>query len=381
MARTAVARAMTRSFENGDLVFSVADDFDAPDIRRLLRENPLGGAFQITLERAENPLHDDFGLARSSAFIIARERASGEAVGLCERVTRDAWVDGAIRPLPYLGALRIAANHRRRIGVLRGGFAALRRLVERHDEAPFALTSITSDNLPARRLLTAGLPGLPLYHPVGDFSTFCMRPKRQRTAPEIFSGRPEDLAELASFLRVANANFQFAQVWSEDSLRSLAAWGLPPENFLLARRGGEIAGCLAVWDQTRYRQIVVRRYPTILSRMRPLANFFGPLAGMPHLPPTGAPLRQSTFSHLAVANDDPELFLALVAAGLDLAHRLDFLAAALGFASARAWREILLRRHRALEYRTSLFLAHWPEAAETVKSLQVGLPHPDLGLL
>lgn len=381
MAGRAVASGLTEPVAYRDPTFSVASRAEEPELRRLLRENPLGGRFEITLEREPDAFAGDFGLAISQVFVIAYDGKTREAVGVCERTVRDAYVDGEVRALPYLGALRVAPSHRRRIGVLRGGFEALRALAEGPGELPFALTSITSDNEIARRLLTAGVPGLPIYRPVGDFSTFALRPRRMRIAPDIAAATEADLPALAAFLQRSNAKFQFSSVWTKASLERLAALGLRPEHFLLARTQGRIRGCLALWDQRSVRQAVIRRYPALIGRMRPLINLAAPFVGLPKLPAPGAPFNQAAFSHLALDDDDTETFLALVAAGLDRARRRGFDAATIGFASSRPLREALMRRHRAIEYRTTLYLVHWAEAAARVAALRPVTPHPELGLL
>ena len=51
MAERALARGLIEAITHGDVTFSVAGPADEPDVRRLLRENPLGGRFEISLER------------------------------------------------------------------------------------------------------------------------------------------------------------------------------------------------------------------------------------------------------------------------------------------------------------------------------------------
>ena len=372
MARSAVARRLSAGVLALDgFTFALATAADEAEIRRLLRENPLGGGIEITLEREPNAFAADFGLSRNHAVILARE-ASGRVIGMCERVVGEAFVNGEARLLPYLGGLRIAASHRHRVAILRGGFQALRALAERPGEEPFALTSITADNTAARRLLTAGVPGLPRYQPVGAFSTFGVRPRRARTAEGIEPAGEADFPAVADFLQRQLGRFQFAPVWSVEKLRGL---GL---DILLARHRGELRGCLALWDQGAVKQAVVRRYPPLLGLARPVVNL---LAGLPRLPAPGTALRQADISHVAVEGDDAEIFLALLEAALDLSAQRGFGAAAVGLASAHPWRAALKRRYRTLEYRTELYLAHWPEAGDMVAAVERQLPFPELGLL
>lgn len=348
----------------GGVTFAVAGPADEADIRRLLRDNPLGGRYGISLER-----EPDAFAGHAGTYILARHH--GTAIGLCERVVHPVFLDGQVRLLPYLGALRVAPGHRHRLPVLRGGFAALRGL-EQPDDLPFALTAITADNTPARRLLTAGLPGLPLYQPLADYATLALRPRRGRVAADIATATAADLSELAGFLHRLGLGHPFAPVWTEDDLRRLGA-----ENLLISRGADGIRGCLAVWDQRAVRQVVVRRYPPLLGRLRPLANLAAPLLGLPRLPAPGMAIPQAVLSAVAVEKDDPAVLLALVAAALDQAARRGLAAVLFGCAAAHPWRAAVRRRYRALEYRTALFLVHWQEAV----AVPAGLPRPDLGLL
>jgi hypothetical protein len=381
MAGYAVARGLTDAVIHGYLTFAAATHADEPDVRRLLRENPTGGRYEITLEREPNAYATEFGLARSHVFIIARDRRTGHAIGLCERVVRDGYVDGIVRQLPYIGALRVAASHRHRIAVLRGGFEALSVIADRPGELPFAITAVASDNNAARRLLTASVAGLPDYSPVEEFSTFALRPVHRRTAKTILPARDADLGEAAAFLRQTNARFQFSQVWTEASLRGLRKFGFLPEHVLLARHQGRICGCISVWDQRAVRQVVVQRYPTGVEHLRPLINIASPFTGLPKFPAPGTPINQAMLSHMAVDDDDPDIFLALVSAALGQAKRRGFDAAMIGFATSRNLRKVLLRHHRTIEYRTTLYLAHWQAAAAQVASLQKTIAHPEIALL
>ena len=156
--------------------FALAGPDDEAEIRRMLRENPLGGGWRISLEREPNAFGGPHLPGERQQFVLARDTASGEVIGLCERLVRPAFVGGQECLLPYIGALRIAGRHRHRIAILRGGFAMLRS-VEREDECSFALTSIAADNSVAQRLLTAGIAGLPTYCPAGEYVTLMMRAK------------------------------------------------------------------------------------------------------------------------------------------------------------------------------------------------------------
>jgi hypothetical protein len=380
LARTTAQGGVSgRSLVAGNLRFAVADRADDADIRRLLRENALGGWIRLSLEREPDAFAADFGLSRSHAFIIARDRDSGEAVGICERSVRDAFVDGEVRRLPYLGSLRIAGAHRHRIRVLRGGFAAVRALLDAPSDLPFALTSITADNETARRMLGAGLPGLPAYQPAGEITTFAIRTSITAIPPAVEQATAADIPAIAVLLQRCYRRFQFAPVWHAADLGQLIArGGLRAEDFLIVRRGPGLRACLAVWDQGVAKQTVIRGYAPWLRRLRPLINLAAPLTSMPTLPPVGAPLRQVYLSHVAVEDDATDVFRSLLAAGLALARRRGFDLALTGFASEHPFAAEMKTRRASL-YRSLLHVVHWPDVP--TPSIPPRLPHPEIAVM
>jgi hypothetical protein len=361
---------------SGEIIFAPALPADEAEIRRLLRENPIGGAYPISLEREPHGFGGPDLAGESTCFILARETAEGRAIGLCERVVRRAYVDGEERLLPYLGALRIATSHRRRIAILKGGFAALRDHAERPDECRFALTSITTDNALARRVLTADLGGLPTYHPLNSYATLVVRTRRSGAGLGISLAHSEELPEIATFLDQQLRPRQLAPCWSAADLGRLAG-----VQFLVARQAGQIVGCISIWDQSTSRQAVVRGYPKIVRRLRPAINLAGPLLGTVQLPPVGTALSQAYLSHLAVRDDDARVMVALVKAALDVAARGGLAAAIIGMPASHVWRAHLNRQYRTFEYLTQLYLVHWPEDAETITLSSEAIAFPDVGLL
>jgi hypothetical protein len=369
-----------RSFESGGLTFTVAGRSDDADIRRLLRDNELGGWVRLSLERTPDAFSADFGLSRSHAFVIAREHSTGETVGICERSVRDAFVGGEVRRMPYLGALRVAHAYRHRIRVLKGGFEAVRTLLAEPEDVP-ALTSITAGNKAAQRVLCAGLPGMPIYRPCGELSTFALRTATRPMSGSVERATLDDLPAIAVLLQRVYRRHDFAPLWrTADLERLFAAGGLRVDDILIVRRGPGVTGCIAVWDQGATKQTVVRGYAAGLASIRPLLNLLSPLTAMPRMPPVGSPLRQVYLSHVAVEDNDEAVFRALLNAGLTLARERGFDMALTGFASAHPFADVV-QQYRALRYRSELHRVHWHNPAPA-SDIATGLvPHPEIAIM
>jgi len=147
------------------LEYGFATEADDAGLRALLRETPIGGASRLTFERDPS----FFASVRREGIrhytVCVRE--AGKIVAMASRTV---WPTG----VGYLHQLRIAPSRRHLTRqFLRAGFRMLR---ETHapDEAAFDVTTIVSDNTVARRVLEAGLPGLPIYRPVEKIVTMLL---------------------------------------------------------------------------------------------------------------------------------------------------------------------------------------------------------------
>ena len=383
----AIAASPARYTADG-LVFSVATTDDDRDIRELLHSNPIPGWVTLSYEREPDYFLGAGVEGDVHQSVLAREAATGRVVGLFSRSEQDAFINGVPARLGYLGQLRVAPAYRRRVRRLRQGFEACRRLLHDGGTVPFYLTSVVEANAPARRILTAGLPGLPTYRELCGFSTFVVRTSRRGhyrpkpNQPIIRHATPADFASLASLLRRNYRRYQCAPVWDETALRSpTRCRGLSAEDFLIAEVEGKPVGCAALWDQRAFKQHVVRAYDSRLPRWRGLLNVLTGVAGLPRLPAVGAVLSQMYLSHLAVDDDDPEVFVSLATVARHEAARRGAETLLVGMSENHPLRNRLRRRFRHLEYRSILYLVHWDDGQRAATALDGRPVHVELATL
>src|SRR5512145_1569572 len=142
--------------------FKVATNADDPDLRRMLKANPLPGEITVSLEREPNALAAGAISGDPHHTIIAHDRANGRPIGMGSRSVYSGYCNGVPCRIGYLSQLRVERPYRGRIRLLTDGYRLIRAL-RRADELPFDLTTIVADNRPARRVLGAGLRELPVY--------------------------------------------------------------------------------------------------------------------------------------------------------------------------------------------------------------------------
>lgn len=352
---------------------------DDPELRRLLRDNPMDGEIRVSLEREPNAFLAAAVEGEPHRTAVARDPSSNSIVGMGSRSVWNAFVNGEPVRLGYLSQLRVDHAFRGRKRLLVGGYSLLGSF-RSSDELPFDLTSIIADNEVARRLLGAGLPGLPSYREIEGFSTLVVpTTSRSRKVSGIERGTRERLPGIAACLERNRRRYQFAPRFSvEDLLSPERSRGLAPEDFFVALSGGEVVGCLALWDQSGFKQVVVRGYAPRLARWRPWLNRLPSLLGTPRLPEPGQILPHAYLSHGAVDEDDPEIFQALVEAAYAEARARGLVYVVIGLAARHPWLPWLKKRFRSREYASTLYTVHWEEGGE---ALDGRIPHVEVALL
>jgi hypothetical protein len=122
---------------------------------------------------------------------------------------------------------------------------------------------------------------------------------------------------------------------------------------------------MAAWNQSAYKQTVIRGYAPRLSRWRHGVNLVAPLLRAPYLPPVGTALNLTHLSHIAIDDDDPDVFAAMLRYTLALTDTWFARENGSYFVLGLCARHPLLRaipcRLRRHTYRTNLYTVDWPD--------------------
>ncbi|HEV2722803.1 MAG TPA: hypothetical protein VG323_22450 [Thermoanaerobaculia bacterium] len=253
--------------------FRIATPADDATVRALLRDTAMPSWADMAIER--EPSSYDWA-------VIAEE--NGDVIGTYIASVIPAHVDGRPQRLGYLGGLRVRPQHRRRIRHLRDGYASVPALAR--ERVPWWFTTIGADNDNARRLLEAGLRGLPQYHFRGEYITFALPASR---------GRRRNLWRHGADVALHNAlaaRFQCSPVLDDD----------------LVGRGGDFfvcdGGVAALWDQRAFKRVVARRYR--LPSLIPFYNAYARIARRIPLPREGGALDHAFIAFFAMESPSVE---------------------------------------------------------------------------
>jgi hypothetical protein len=356
---------------------------DDAAIRGLYRSQPMPGRISVAFER-----EPDFSLGcrvtgEDCQIVVARTLQDEEIAGVACRSARHLYLNGCEHRLGYLGQLRIDERFRGRWLVSRG-FGLLKQLHD-CDPLPAYLVSIVDGNHEATRVLVENRRKIfPTFHAVADFCTLAVSVRGYTPAlacdAKLSTADTRHLGELAEFLRTCGARRQFFPVWTEEKLRALTSLGLRIEDLRIARRNGEIAGVAGLWDQSSYKQTVVRGYSGWLKAAAPIYNLSAPWFGRAGLPRPGEKLRSAYAAFVCVANDDHAVFAALLRELHNLAHYRGFDYLLIGLDT----RDPLLpvaREYTHIAYPSRLYLAEWPDGGHFHEQLDHRPAYVDIATL
>ena len=344
------------------------------------------GSTSLSFEREPNYFNASAIEGPFHQTLVAREADMGEIIGVGNRSLRPMFVNGTVQEIGYMSQLRIHPKYGKGLYLARGLAQGFRLYHDLHadGQASLYLMSIIEDNLPARRLLTSGLPHYPQAQEYARMFTYAIYPMRRKDdlplprSLRLIRGSDKYAMGIVDCLNRNGARKQFAPYRTCDSLFIA---DLNPADFFLALGGEGVVGCLACWDQNAFKQTVVRGYSGGLARWRKLLNAFSRLGSWPYLPEPNTPLRHSYASHPAIDNDDPVVFAALLRALYNHTFEHGYSYFVIGLAESNPMRETV-KAYRPLTYISQLYLVTWDDGLDAIAKVdRQPIPALEIALL
>lgn len=363
--------------------FEMADANDDAALRRRMAEDVLDGKIAVTFRREPRYFAGTALQGNSAQVMKCVSRPDGRIVGLFTRAQLQAYVNGDPATLGYLCDLRADASVRGGT-LLARGYRQLRAL---HEAAPIDLyyTMILDGNETALSILTSGRASLPAYRPLGKVLTPALHLDRRRHYRfskdlQIVTATSTTIQSVIDFVNEQYRHKQFAPVYTRDDLGGGRFAGLQIDDVYVAVRGGRIVGCVACWDQSRVRQIVVERYNPALRLARPLYNVAANVLSRKALPRSGEKIPFFYLAWIAIEDDDRETFRALLEHVYEDRRRgpWHFMFAGLHERSPIAPE---LESFRHIASAGHLFAVHWPDGRAAFEALDQRVPHIEIGAL
>ena len=238
---------------------------DGKEILRILESSAAKGNIELIYTRRPDAYESYMKEAGQARVFISRD---GEhAVGTCAEVIREVYIGGRVCRAAYVCGLKKDAEYDGGIGF---GARFIRDL--QCDDIDFYFCSVVAENTDARRMFEKSRRLLEMKQTVG-YKTYILSPKIKVKAKKhsfTFRRATEDDKEiLIDFLNAeGKKKDMFPVIKSFDEFYNLGI-----EDFYLLLDGERIVATAALWNQTEYKQYVVKRYGRIMK----IARIFNPL--------------------------------------------------------------------------------------------------------
>ncbi len=252
---------------------------------------------------------------RQHTIIAARDRQSGNYVGMVVLSARDVYIRGALKNIAYVSELYIDPGHRNP-ALGRGMYYHFIQTIKNYDGL---LASAFASNRPLLDMIIARKNSPIAFSDIGTLYTHVFYPKVLPTPSPSSPIHIQPLhseAMLDAFLefwhhRKDDRDFIPAYAKSDILTESGQLRDLRLDDILIATKGDEIVGSIGLWDQSPTRTWFVDRYPIGLRLLRPLLNLVARWRGIPTLPNPGDEIPYLLVCLLRVKDDDPEVLWSL----------------------------------------------------------------------
>jgi len=206
--------------------------------------------------------------------------------------------------------------------------------------------------------------GFPEFRAIADFRTLAIGVHRSRKAIRgdisVAAVNADDLTDAVGFLNAYGPRRQFFSKWTEANLARLSSYGLSGGDIRVARRAGQMVGIAGLWDQSPYKQTVVRDYCGWMRIAAPLYNRAAPWLGRAKLPCPGEKLKGAYVSLISIADDDRNVFEVLLRELYNLAHCRGLSCILVGL-DARDPLLSVANEYAHVAYPSRLHLVEWPD--------------------
>lgn len=340
------------------------------EILRILESSAAKGRIELLYTRrpdAYDSYKKDYGEAR-----IFASSNGGRMVGTCAELIREVYIGGKPAKAAYICGLKKDADY---TGGVSFGVNFIRSL--QRDDIDIYYYSVIADNRKAAsmfekksRLISAT--------PLTEYTTFIISSKLKLKAANhdlmFRQASCQDTPQLIAFLNDEGKKKDFFPV-----ITSLSQFHhLTYKDFYLLIKNDRIVAAAALWNQTEYKQYVVKQYRGIMQQIR-ILNPLLSLLGYIKLPKENTPLVFPMLSFFLCQDDNETYYKTLLSHLLpEIRKKYDLFVIGLPknhFASS------LLHKLPNIHFDTKLYALSFPWSSRTDKKVDTQHLYPECGLL
>ena len=281
-----------------------ATEQDGPEMLDIIESCPSKGLFELLYTRRPNPYLSYMAESKDTDIYVIKGR-SGEIVlqGAC--TPHSVYINGQPKKLGYINGVRKHKDFSDKINWLEMINNAKTKI-----ECDYHYCSILQANTHAQKVFEKKRPIIPDLNYICDYTTFIIKSKKKKIKDSPYTFRKADTADEAAiidFLHEYGHNYDLFPHISKIS----EFYGLNTQDFYLLENDSKILCLCALWEQSSYKQYIVKKYNGILnllSKIPDLPKLFGYIP----LPKTDEVLRFPTLTFFTAKNNKKEYYKTMM---------------------------------------------------------------------
>ncbi|MCP2520206.1 GNAT family N-acetyltransferase [Candidatus Aminicenantes bacterium AC-335-A11] len=263
---------------------NLEDNFD---LLELSRESPMQGSLSIYVDRSPDYFYLPALQGHDSKVLVAERK--GEIVGTVGYSFRNVRLFGNGIKIGYIGGLKIKESVKGTFTLYRLMKEVYKKMLERNIR--IGILFALKENQKLLRVISGRL-NIPKFHPIAIFkifhiiALFCPKRKNKyRNKYRIERPSQSDLEEIQQLFSKFFKKYELIEDFDDKKFREILneSRDFSLDNFLVARKNGNIVAILSYWNQINFKKTIVQKYGGTLKFLylflKPL-NLF-PQAGNP----------------------------------------------------------------------------------------------------
>ena len=288
--------------KRNNIQFGLMANEDNDGVLALIRSMPVQGEFETVFTKEPDYMKAMLNTADSVQPVIGKYNDKIKVLGT--RSVKKAYINGQVDNLGYLSDLKISPEVKK-MRALSEGFSFMKTLMT-DGRANLHIATIIDDNRAGKAVLTWKSKSSEVadFHDFGLLHTYFILPvfpKIFRSKYKIIRAKEEILDDIVEFLNEEGKKKQFFPVYTKEYFLNLPNFRC--EDFYVALSDKKIIGVMAKWEQTPFKQVVIKRYN---GKWKYIKCLTGKL-----LPKESEPIKQFYLSFIAVKNHHSDIFEAL----------------------------------------------------------------------
>lgn len=276
---------------------------DNKEVLDLINSTSVKGNIEVSFTKEPDYIKALKVCADDVQAVIGKVDNKVEILGT--RNLKKVYINGEKEILGYLCDLKISRNAKK-IHALSDGFKVMKSLMD-DNRAKLHIATIIDDNKQGKAALTWANknPNIPNFYDLGIMNTYFiipLLPKFYFHKTKILRGSIDLLDDIVRFLNDEGKKKQFFPVYTKEYFLKLQNFNI--EDFYIAMQNNEIIGVIAKWDQTPFKQVIIKRYNGKWRWIKKLTGKF--------LPDENKTIKQFYLSFILIKDDNNKVFEALL---------------------------------------------------------------------